>query len=249
MNQIDINTSQNVNIRFTLASVGERIAAFVIDSLIIAAYYITLFLILTNFRPFDQFLNRRDNWEVMAILGILSLPATFYTLVCETFMEGQTFGKKAMGIKVVKIDGYQCNFGTYFVRWMLRPVEIYIFSGLPAFVSTIISKKNQRLGDMVADTAVIYIRNKVNISHTILENISTDYKPLFPQVVALSDNDIRIIKENLTKAIQSNDRVVISKLEAKVKDILKLEYDEEKLTKRMFLKTIITDYNYYTGKD
>lgn len=249
MNQIDINTSQNVNIRFTLASVGERIAAFVIDSIIVGAYYITLYFFLTNFRIFDSFLDKRDNWELGAILGIITLPATFYTLLCENFMEGQTFGKKIMGIKVVKIDGYQCNFGVYFVRWMLRPVEIYIFLGLPAFLSALISKNNQRLGDIVADTAVIYIRNKVNISHTILETIGEDYVPLFPQVIALSDNDIRIIKENLAKALKTNDSVVIAKLESKVKGILNLEYDDRKITKRVFLKTIITDYNYYTGKD
>jgi hypothetical protein len=68
-------------------------------------------------------------------------------------------------------------------------------------------------------------------------------------VIALSDNDMRIIKDNYTKALKADDRQIISKLSDKIKSILKLEIDPTKMTERQFINVIIKDYNYYTGKD
>jgi len=113
----------------------------------------------------------------------------------------------------------------------------------------IVSKNNQRLGDIASGTAVISLKNQINISHTILENIQENYIPTFPQVIALTDNDMRIIKDNYLKAVRIDDRHVISRLSDKIKSILKLEVDPREMTERQFIGIIIKDYNYYTGKD
>lgn len=249
MSLIAINTSQNVNINFNTASVGERIAAFVIDMLIKIAYLIVLGLILFKIFDFGYFLDKLDDWSVMAVFIILTIPIHIYTLVSESLMEGQTFGKKLMNIKVVKIDGFQASFGDYLMRWFFRLVDVFTNSGIVGLISIIVSKNNQRLGDMASGTAVISLKNKVSISHTILENLKEDYIPLFPQVIALSDNDVRIIKENYQKAIGIDDRQVITRLSNKIKEILKVEVDPTKLTERQFINTVIKDYNFYTGKD
>ena len=76
-----------------------------------------------------------------------------------------------------------------------------------------------------------------------------DYTPLFPQVILLSDNDVRIIKENYQKALKSDDRQIINKLTIKIVEILKLEPNSIQLTQRQFINTVIKDYNFYTGKD
>ena len=248
MSQIDITTSQNVNINFNLASIGERMVAFIIDMLIKAAFIILLFYGLAKIFNFKAYFSTLDSWSVAAIIGILTLPVHLYTLVLESLMEGQTLGKKVMKIKVVKIDGYQASFGDYLMRWIFRLFDIAITSGIGAVLCVIISKNNQRLGGIASGTAVISLKNNVNISHTILENLKENYVPNFPQVIALSDNDIRIIKENFQKAVKSDDRIIISKLVDKIKEILKLDYDEKQFTQRQFIDTIIKDYNFYTGK-
>lgn len=164
-------------------------------------------------------------------------------------MEGQTVGKKLMKIKVVKIDGYQAGFGDYLMRWIFRLVDIYTNSGIVAILSMIISKNHQRLGDIATGTAVISLKNNVNISHTILEQLKEDYVPTFPQVILLSDNDVRIIKENFQKAVRADDRQIINRLTLKIVEILKLDPDSIKLTQRQFISIVIKDYNFYTGKD
>lgn len=248
MSQIAINTSQNVNINFNIASIGERMLAFIIDLLIKVAYVIFIFYLFFNILDLGYLLNGLDQWSVIAIYTVITFPVYIYPVVLESLMEGQTPGKKLMKIKVVKIDGYQAGFGDYLIRWVFRLIDT-TFVGTVGVISMIVSKNNQRLGDIASGTAVISLKNNINISHTILENIHEDYVPSFPQVIALSDNDMRIIKDNYTKALKTDDRQIITRLSDKIKSILKLEIDPVKMTERQFISVIIKDYNYYTGKD
>lgn len=245
MSQIAINSSQNVNINFNIASIGERFVAWMIDNVIKGAYTFAIFIFAFRFFNLESLLNSLDNWSAIAVITILSFPAHIYTLVSESLMEGQTLGKKVMKIKVVKIDGFQAGFGDFLMRWFFRLIDI----GIVGLITMIVSKNNQRLGGIASGTAVISLKNKINISHTILENLKDDYVPTFAQVIKLSDNDVRIIKENFLRAMQSDDRQVITKLSRKIQEILKLERDASKMTERQFISTIIKDYNFYTGKD
>ncbi|MDQ0591776.1 putative RDD family membrane protein YckC [Chryseobacterium ginsenosidimutans] len=248
MSQIAINTSQNVNINFNIANVGDRMIAFILDLLIKVAYIIAILYTFFNILDLGYLLTGLDQWSIVAVYTILLFPTAIYPVVLESLMEGQTPGKKVMKIRVVKIDGYQAGFGDYLIRWVFRIIDTS-FLGVIGLVSMIISKNNQRLGDIASGTAVISLKNNINISHTILENIKEDYIPTFPQVIALSDNDMRIIKDNYLKAMRVDDRQIISKLSDKIKNILKLEVDPTKMTERQFIGIVIKDYNYYTGKD
>ena len=249
MSLIAINSSQNVNINFNTASVGERIAAFAIDIAIKIAYMMVIYFIFLRVLRLETILKSLDDWSAAAVVIIITFPIHIYTLVCESLMEGQTFGKKALKIKVVKIDGFQASFGDYLMRWFFRLIDVFSNSGVVGIITMIVSKNNQLLGGIASGTAVISLKNRVNISHTILENLDADYIPIFPQVIALSDNDVRIIKENYQKALKLDDRQVLRKLSTKIKDILKLEIDATKMTEKQFIGIIIKDYNFYTGKE
>lgn len=222
--------------------------AFIVDLLIRVAYIVAILYLFFNIFDLGYLLNGLDEWSVRAVYIILTFPVYIYPVVLESLMEGQTPGKRLMKIRVVKIDGYQAGFGDYMIRWIFRIVDVS-FAGIVGLISMVVSKNNQRLGDIASGTAVISLKNNINISHTILENIKEDYVPSFPQVIALSDNDMRIIKDNYTKALKVDDRQIISKLSDKIKNILKLEVDPKKMTERQFISIIIKDYNYYTGKE
>lgn len=236
MSELQINTTQNVKINFTAAGAGERLLAFIIDTAIKTGYLLVL-----NW-TFGAFENM-DEWSQIAINIVLSFPVMFYTLALESLLEGQTIGKRALKIKVVKIDGYQASLADYVVRWFFRIVDIYIF-GLGFFV-IMFSKKQQRLGDMVAGTAVIALKDKVNISHTILENLRDDYKPTYPNVIKLSDNDARIIKDTFTVARASKDYQTLIKLRNKLIEVVEIKTVKQK-TDIEFIDVILKDYNFYT---
>lgn len=243
MTQLSINTTQNVNINFTAASVGDRIFAQLLDFLVMIAYLLVsvFFLDITGLTTAIEAL---DNWSIMAAYLIIYSPVMFYTIVQESLFEGQTIGKRMMKTKVIKLDGYQASFGDYLVRWLFRLVEIFIGNGIIALITVIASHKNQRLGDMAAGTAVITLKNKVNINHTIIQDIDTDYIPTYPLVIKLSDNDVRIIKETFETAVVSRDYATITKLREKV--LLVTGIKNQSGNDQDFIRTLLKDYNFYT---
>jgi uncharacterized RDD family membrane protein YckC len=243
MSELSINTTQNVTINFTTASIGHRILAFGVDLLIMIAY-VTTFYMLLNYSGLQDVLARSDGWSQIAVQSIIFLPVMFYSLIFETFFEGQSLGKKLVRIKVVKIEGYQASFGDYLIRWLFRMIDIVISSGVIGFVSVIMNKKAQRLGDMAAGTAVITLRNNVNISSTILEEINDDYKPMYPLVIKLSDNDVRIIKENFIRAKAGNDTDLLVKLTLKIELVTGIK--NQSGNNLDFINTVLKDYNFYT---
>ncbi|RVT75766.1 RDD family protein [Flavobacterium sufflavum] len=244
MSELSINTTQNVLINFKTASVGERVQSYFIDLLIKIAYGITVYVVFFYGLGFSRLLGVLDPWSRMALIFLFYFPIVIYSMTLEALFEGQTLGKKIVKIKVVKVEGYQAGFGDYLMRWFFRLIDISIFSGVFAFITIVSSKKNQRLGDMVAGTAVISLKNKINISHTILEEIGNEYQPKYPLVIKFSDNDMRIIKENFQRAEAINDYETISKLAAKIESFSGIKNECE--GKIAFIKTILKDYNYYT---
>jgi uncharacterized RDD family membrane protein YckC len=243
MTQLSINTTQNVNINFTAASVGDRIFAQLLDILVMIAYIVVIgfFLDITGL---TTTIEAMDNWSIMAVYGIIYSPIMFYTIVQESLWEGQTIGKRIMKTKVIKLDGYQAGFGDYLVRWLFRLVEVFIGNGIIGLIAIIASQKNQRLGDMAAGTAVITLKNKVNINHTIIQDINSDYVPTYPLVIKLSDNDVRIIKETFEAAITTRDYATIIKLREKVLSVTGIK--NQSGNDQDFIRTLLKDYNYYT---
>ena len=244
MTELQINTTQNVNINFTAASVGERILAYVIDWIIKIAYIIVTYQLIFNLFEIDKMVEDMDQWSQMAVYATFYLPVIFYTLIFETLLDGQTLGKRILKIKVVKIDGYQASLSDHIIRWLFRIVDLNMMSGVVALIAIITSPKNQRLGDMTAGTAVITLKNKVSISHTILEELEDTYQPTYPNVIRLSDNDARIIKETFTTAKASRDYATLIKLRKKIIEVVEIKVVNE--NDLQFIETILKDYNYYT---
>lgn len=244
MSELSINTTQNVKINFIAASVGERLGAFFIDLFIVICYITALSIILFDWLQLDRLMVNLDGWSRGAIFLLLYSPVIVYSLVLESVFEGQSLGKKLLKIKVVKIDGYQAGFGDYLIRWFFRVIDFFTFFGLPGLISVITTQKSQRLGDMAAGTAVITLKNKINISHTILEDIGESYVPTYPLVIKLSDNDMRIIKETYQKAAAKNDHEIIYKLVAKIESVTGIK--NQSGNNSDFIRVILKDYNFYT---
>ena len=244
MSELSINTTQNVKINFIAASVGERLGAFFIDLFIIICYITALSIVLFDWLQLDRLMVNLDGWSRGAIFLLLYSPVIVYSLVLESVFEGQSLGKKLLKIKVVKIDGYQAGFGDYLIRWFFRVIDFFTFFGLPGLITVITSQKSQRLGDMAAGTAVITLKNKINISHTILEDIGESYVPTYPLVIKLSDNDMRIIKETVQKAAAKNDHELIYKLASKIQSVTGIK--NQSGNNSDFIRVILKDYNFYT---
>lgn len=184
-----------------------------------------------------------DQWTVFGLQQLLFLPVMFYSLYMHILFDGRTLGKMAMKTKVVKIDGTPAHWSDYMILWMLRLVDIWIFLGSIGLLSIIFSDKRQRVGDHAAGTVVISTKNKVNINHTILEEIADNYQPKFLNVTNLTDKDVRLIKETYIIAMKSNDFNTLTLLRKKVESVLGTSSD---LYDKQYIDTVLRDYNHFT---
>ncbi|MCW3084531.1 MAG: hypothetical protein JWP12_1897 [Bacteroidetes bacterium] len=231
MDNIRIQTTQNVDIEYEVASVGDRLLASLIDYSFFFAYaLIALFIIGVIGR----------HWGPLGLL--LFLPLAFYHLLCETFFNGRSFGKMILKIKVVKIDGSRTGFGGYLLRWLFRIVDISLVSGSVALITIVVNGKGQRLGDLAAGTTVIKMKQRVQLSDTILNKVKPEYTVVFPEVSRLSDNDVAIIKEVMRISVQTNNTEAIDKLFMKTKDTMGITTN---VPPSQFLYTVLQDYSYY----
>jgi uncharacterized RDD family membrane protein YckC len=245
--KVQIQTAQNVEIEYDIASVGSRIGARFIDILAIIGYYVILFLmvsILTRSGFFDR-LDDGSGIGVAIYYMLILVPPFFYNVVCEIFMDGQTLGKKAVQIKVVKMDGSQPSVGNYIVRWLIGLLELNIMIGAIALVTVLVNGKGQRLGDLAAGTTVVKLKPPVTLEQTIYAQVQENYTPVFPTVTNLSDEDVAVIQEVLSSPDQLGNAVVVGTLTRKIKEVMNVESD---LPTTKFLRTVVKDYNYYTGR-
>jgi uncharacterized RDD family membrane protein YckC len=263
MANLNVKTSFNTKLQFNTDSIGKRLLAYFLDLLVMVAYLVLLSWVLSffNFELGDAFEEdaSRIYW---GWTSLFSLPILFYTLISEVASGGYTLGKYIVGIKVVKIEGFQPTFVDFFIRWIFRVVDIYFiiilavlinsdafiflafyFTGIVGIISITRSKTGQRLGDLVAGTTVIRSKMRQNIKITILENISEGYRPTYSQVVKLSDNDARIIKETYENAVKLNDTKLLIKLVSKIENVINVKNDT---TPRRFIDVVLKDFNYYT---
>ena len=238
MESLTIETTQNVDIEFQLASVGDRIIAYFLDGFFTFCYIVILALILGV--SGDSF-----NWIFMLLL----LPVLFYHLLCEMFFSGQSFGKMIMKLRVVKKDGSELTFGACFIRWLFRLVDIALSQGLVALLTIVINGKGQRVGDLAASTTVLKIDGKSHLSDTIYMDLKEDYVPTYPEVQKLSDGDMQTIKEVLLLAAKDSSYTSIGAphpLVIKTKAVvLKKMNVETKMSGKDFLNTLLKDYNFY----
>jgi uncharacterized RDD family membrane protein YckC len=244
MSTIEIQTTQNVNIEYPVASLGERIVAAIIDVLIMVGYVIAVFFL------FIWLLDATEGsafYFPVAYGVIFFLPVFFYHLLSETFLNGQSFGKKIMKMRVVKLDGSQAGIGSFFLRWILSPIDYFLY-GAVGIVTMLINGKGQRLGDLAANTTVVKLKTETKLDDTILRTTPVNYEIKFPQVTALSDKDIAIIKEVLDMNYKNPDIFLYEQMLQKTKAAVEKKIGTSSTLRAItFLDTILKDYNNLVG--
>ena len=232
MQTIRITTSQNIDIDYEIAGVGERILAYVID----AAIFLLIFFAMSTIGLVSK------SYTVLgAGVYILLFIYAFYDLLCEIFMNGQSVGKRVMKIKVISLDGGQPTIGQYMLRWLFRIVDFTLTSGMCAVISTSVSKNCQRVGDMVAGTTLIKTTSRTQIEAIAFTPPDENYKPVFTQVSQLTDRDIVLIHEVLANYIKAGNYEILAVTAAKLKELLHIMTDMDDV---MFLNTLVKDYNH-----
>ncbi len=154
-----IDTPEQIPLEFSLAGVGSRALAMMLDGLIVVLIFVFL-LIIGAFLigGLGLFSSSASNWAA-AIFGLLFFLLNWgYFAISEILMKGQTFGKRQLNLRVIKDSGAPIGAYEAIGRNLLRAVDwLPVFYGV-GIVAALLNKQNKRLGDMVAGTVVVHER-------------------------------------------------------------------------------------------
>ena len=264
MSIIQIATPFNIDLEFEIAEFHKRIFAYLIDFTLLLTFFISMkYLYYGGFNSSRLTLISHVGIDILTI----SVPMLLYSLVAEVLMHGQTVGKKIAGIRVVSLEGGEPTLGQYLLRWMFKAYEwpflfgytffstesllVYIlitgFLGLIVVVIIAVTKKNQRLGDIAANTVVVNTRSTLSVHDTVFMDIShDDYVVKFPEVLKLTDRDINTIKNVVNHFYKTQNADTSRRVANKVQQVLHIQTD---LYAVDFLEKLLADYNYLATKD
>jgi len=261
MSLIKIDTPFNIDLEFEIAEFHKRLLAYIIDFLILVIYLFCMKeLLYTGFRL--------DGEDAVGVdILVISMPMFLYPLFTELWMKGQTVGKKILGIRIISLEGGEPTLGQYITRWITRVWEwpflfgyvayniislpvytiITAFLGIAVVIIIAVNGKNQRLGDMAANTAVVNTKTSLTLADTVFMQVTnTDYKVMFPQVMRLSDRDINTIKSVLSHAMKKGQFDMCNRVAMKVQEVLKIHSD---MYSNDFLEKLLEDYNYLATRE
>lgn len=143
-------TGDAVVLDVAIAQLPVRTLAALIDILVIAVgYVIGLVLWSLTLSQLDDALSA----AILIIFTVLTLAG--YPVVMETATRGRSLGKMALGLRVVAEDGGPERFRQALFRGLAGFVEIWMLTGGPAVICSLVSAKGKRLGDIFAGTVVI----------------------------------------------------------------------------------------------
>ena len=236
MATIRVHTAQNVTLEYEVASLGERIVAAIIDNLILLAWAGAVF-------TFYTLLGQQSVGLFTSLAVVVAVPYVFYNLVSEVFFNGQSIGKKARHIKVMRLDGTAPQLGDYLLRWLLRAVDtgLPLVGGLVAIITIAANGRGQRLGDLAAGTTVVSVRpqHATPLAPTLGE--LADYQVTFQQVSRLADHDVALVRQLLSQARARRNHELLNELANKVKALTGIQTD---LRDGPFLETVLRDHAY-----
>lgn len=243
MKTIEIRTTQNVTIEYDPATLWERLVAIIIDVIIVSALYLLLIVLLISSST-GEVVDTDQGW--LLFLGLLPLSGfLLYQFLSEALANGQSWGKRAMGIKVVRLDGKEAGLSDSLLRSVFYLLDGFFTLGILGTILITSTPKYQRLGDITAHTTVIKLKPNLRFDLQDILRINTmdNYEPTYPAVRQYSEQDMLLIKNVLYRYRnypETEHRQIVIDLAAKIRQQLNIPDDEHDPLE--FLNILLRDY-------
>ncbi len=206
-----VETPEHVEVQFELAGVGSRMAAGLIDLLLVWLGTFLLWGIFVLLILGGAAGGTLAGWVVALIILLAFCLVWGYFTLFEALNGGRTPGKQVLGIRVVMDTGRSLTPSAAVLRNLVRFLDCYFpVPFAPALLSMFLHPSNKRLGDMAAGTIVVRDRptdwvlgaKGADAGQRVAEPIETGPPELTEDEFRLLDRFLARLSE-LTPAVQA----------------------------------------------
>ena len=246
-----IETPEKIIFSYSIAEIGSRIAAYLIDVILQLLILLLLFLVFgLGFLSVDGYDGDQYLYYIAIIYILFFLFQWGYFLFFETILNGKTPGKQVCHIRVIRFDGDRLDFQCLVIRNLLRAADsipIPFFNILGGLVANI-NKQNKRIGDMAAGTVVVKDTLYKIAEPDFETNIADKHNRLFASPAAksrLTEKDLNILRRLINER-KSMSADAEKKTYRKIVDKLKSKYDLSQIKDKSDFEIIEEIYKAHT---
>src|SRR5215211_4628553 len=217
---IVIQTPENIAFGYQVAGIGSRFLATLLDTIVVGLLQVVIILVLALVIKAvggDASLDLLSAW-LLAIFGVvMSLFYWGYYVFFEMLWNGQSPGKRWVGLRVIRADGTPITLSESLIRNLARLVDFLPAAYGIGIITMFIDKQSRRLGDLAAGTLVVQDHASLSIQDLSAKravNLGTQGLPKsvvdgFP-VERLTNNDLSMIEDFLLRREQLTHREALA---------------------------------------
>jgi uncharacterized RDD family membrane protein YckC len=217
---LSIDTPENVAFGYDVAGIGSRFLAALVDTILIL-----VLLIVVNLPLFllagvlSASLTDQISIWVFAVSGLISFALFWgYYIFFEIIWNGQSPGKRWVGLRVIRADGTPITLVETIIRNLVRLVDF-----LPAYygvgvVTMFVNEQSRRLGDLAAGTLVVHDRATITLESLAMEKSSSSdsAQPVSAAtadlpIERLTSRDIQMVEDFLRRGNQLSNRAALAR--------------------------------------
>lgn len=167
---LNIDTPENVGFDYEIAGIGSRFMAAAIDYLILGITQAiivlgSIFLIIGSIESLFEGESLTGSGSIfIAVIFVVVFAINWgYFIFFEITWNGQTPGKKQIGLRTISLNGLPAGAGSIVIRNLLRTVDFLPISYGIGLVTMFINPQFRRLGDLAAGTVVVFDQTDINL--------------------------------------------------------------------------------------
>ena len=201
---LNIDTPENVAFGYTVAGIGSRFLAALVDTTII----VLLQLIVLGTSSFAlkaaKLMNELDAWAA-AIFGLVAFALFWgYYIFFEMLWNGQSPGKRWAGLRVIRTDGTPVTLAESIIRNLVRLIDFLPIGYGIGIVAMFLNDQARRLGDMAAGSLVVHDGGEISLKSIVAHGhiaIPINLPELKPglRLERLSSQDIQLLEDFLAR--------------------------------------------------
>ncbi|NMO18671.1 RDD family protein [Pyxidicoccus fallax] len=153
---LDVATPERVALTLPVAGIGYRCLAWLVDASLLFFFWIVAYFVFTLLVSdvLGVFQGLSGLGQTLLVVGVFATQWLYWTLA-EVFWHGQTPGKRALGIRVVRMDGSPVGLYESAVRNLCRAVDFLPAAYATGCISMLLTRQHRRLGDLLAGTLLV----------------------------------------------------------------------------------------------